>query len=139
MAVVLVVMRMIAMIMVAIRVLMIRVGVFMVVLVSMFVVVLVSMFVVVLVSMFVVVLVSVLMVVLVSVLMVVSVLVPGVRMSMRHGAVGAALAATELWRDTQRTTAMAAPKPLSMLTTVTPAAQLDNMPSNAAKPPCDTP
>jgi hypothetical protein len=38
-----------------------------------------------------------------------------------------------------RTSAIAAPKPLSMFTTVTPAAQLDNMPSRAASPPKDAP
>jgi hypothetical protein len=42
-------------------------------------------------------------------------------------------------RESQRTTAMAAPKPLSMLTTVTPAAQLDSMPSSAVKPPSEAP
>lgn len=38
-----------------------------------------------------------------------------------------------------RTTAMAAPKPLSMLTTVIPAAQLVSMPKSAVKPASATP
>jgi hypothetical protein len=42
-------------------------------------------------------------------------------------------------RASQRTAAMAAPKPLSMFTTVTPAAQLDSIPSSAAKPPSEAP
>jgi len=39
----------------------------------------------------------------------------------------------------KRTSAIAAPKPLSMFTTVTPAAQLDSIPSKAARPPSDAP
>lgn len=42
-------------------------------------------------------------------------------------------------RREMRTKAMAAPKPLSMFTTVTPAAQLDSIPSSAASPPSDAP
>ena len=40
---------------------------------------------------------------------------------------------------TSRTTAMAAPKPLSMFTTVTPDAQLERSPNSAVRPPNDTP
>lgn len=42
-------------------------------------------------------------------------------------------------RRVSRTRAIAAPKPLSMFTTVTPAAQLDSMPSSAAMPPSEAP
>jgi len=42
-------------------------------------------------------------------------------------------------RRVSRTRAIAAPKPLSMFTTVTPAAQLDSMPSSALTPPRLTP
>jgi hypothetical protein len=38
-----------------------------------------------------------------------------------------------------RTTAIAAPKPLSMFTTVTPEAQLESMPNMAVSPPSETP
>lgn len=66
--------------------------------------------------------------------------VPVGRVSIRHGeAVSALATARAPCRDSERTTAMAAPKPLSMFTTVTPAAQLESMPRSAAKPPLETP
>jgi hypothetical protein len=108
--------------------------------VSVVVLVPVFMVMVVLVSMVVVMLVSVFMVVFVSmvVVMLVSIGATSERMmiALVHGATGSACRAP---RDNQRTTAMAAPKPLSILTTVTPAAQLDNIPSSAARPPRDAP
>jgi hypothetical protein len=64
----------------------------------------------------------------------------GMMTALTHGAtVWATTPDCRAPRDIQRTTAIAAPKPLSMLTTVTPAAQLDSMPSNAARPPSDAP
>jgi hypothetical protein len=135
------------------------VRVLVVVFVSMLVVVLVPSVLVVVLAPSVLVSMLVVMVMVVSVLVVVVVLAPrvvslgharcillavcwgtGCRWADAQGAAGAApAAAVAPWRDSQRTTAMAAPKPLSMFTTVTPAAQLDSMPSNAASPPSDTP
>jgi hypothetical protein len=51
-----------------------------------------------------------------------------------HGVVSAASCDA-----TRRTTAIAAPNPLSMFTTVTPEAQLESIPNKAVSPPSDTP
>lgn len=51
-----------------------------------------------------------------------------------HGASGRAVRA-----EIKRKAAMAAPKPLSMLTTVTPEAHDESMPKSAVNPPSDTP
>ena len=58
----------------------------------------------------------------------------GPRRARAHGVVSAASCDA-----TRRTTAIAAPNPLSMFTTVTPEAQLESIPNNAVSPPSDTP